>query len=220
MEPIKILVVDDHAIVRDGIVSMIQSQQDLQIIGEADSGETAIELLEKLSPDVILMDIMMTGINGIETTARIREHYQKPKIIILSMEVTQGLISDAIQAGAQAYIPKDSKKDELIEAIRNVNQGQQYFSPKISEVVFKGFYDQTVSGKGGDEEERIKITKREIEVLKLIASGMSNREIADSLFISIRTVDAHRNHIMQKLKLKTTAELVKYAIKHKIIELE
>ena len=161
----------------------------------------------------------MTGINGIETTRKIREKYDYPRIIMLSMEVTQTLISDAIQAGAQAYIPKDSRKNELIEAIRKVNSGEQYFSPKISEVVFKGFYDQSV-GKDGNDESENKITKREVEVLKLIASGMSNRDIAESLFISIRTVDAHRNHIMHKLKLKTTAELVRYAIKHKIVDLE
>ena len=220
MEIIKILVVDDHAIVRDGIISMLQSQPDLEIIGEAASGEVALELIGKIQPDIILMDIMMTGMNGIETTKKIRENYDAPKIIILSMEVTQTLISEAIQAGAQAYIPKDSKKQELIDAIRNVNNGEQYFSPKISEVVFKGFYDQSVSGKSGNQEDEKKITKREVEVLKLIASGMSNRVIADKLFISIRTVDAHRNHIIQKLKLKTTAELVKYAIKQKIVELE
>lgn len=219
MNVINILIVDDHAIVRDGVISMLQSQSDFEIIGEAESGELALELLPKIKPDIILMDIMMPGINGIETTKKIREKYTDPKIIILSMEVTQVLISEAIQAGAQAYIPKDSKKQELIEAIRNVNDGKQYFSPKISEVVFKGFYDQSVSGNSGAQD-GIKITKREVEVLKLIASGMSNREIADSLFISIRTVDAHRNHIMQKLKLKTTAELVKYAIRHKIVELE
>ncbi len=220
MDTIKIFIVDDHAIVRDGLSSMLQSQSDLKIIGQAESGESALEQLNNISPDIILMDIMMTGMDGIATTAKIREKFTEPKIIILSMEVTQILISDAIKAGAQAYIPKDSKKHELIEAIRNVQKGEKYFSPKISEVVFKGFYDQSVSGKGGDGEEESKITKREIEVLQQIASGLSNREIADKLFISIRTVDAHRNHIMQKLKLKTTAELVKYAIKHKIVELE
>lgn len=220
MEQIKIFIVDDHAIVRDGINSMLQSQSDLEIVGQAESGESAIEQLEHIKPDIILMDIMMSGMDGIEATRRITAKFSEPKIIILSMEVTQILISDAIKAGAQAYIPKDSKKHELIEAIRNVRNGERYFSPKISEVVFKGFYDQSVSGSDKGQKEENKITKREVEVLSHIASGMSNREIADKLFISIRTVDAHRNHIMQKLELKTTAELVKYAIKHKIVELE
>lgn len=213
------MVVDDHAIVRDGIVSMLQSQSDFEIIGEASNGEEAVDLVNTYKPDVILMDIMMTGIDGIETTRRILEKTDLPKIIILSMEVTQDLISQAIKAGALGYIPKDSKKNELIEAIKKVNNGEKHFSPKISEVVFKGFYNQSARGTADGEGEG-KITKREIEVLKLIASGLSNREIADSLFISIRTVDAHRNHIIQKLKLKTTAELVRYAIKHNIVELK
>lgn len=213
------MVVDDHAIVREGIVSMLEGQPNFEIIGEASNGEEAIELVTVYKPDVILMDIMMTGINGIETTRRILEKTNLPKIIILSMEVTQDLISQSITAGALGYIPKDSKKTELITAIGKVNAGEKYFSPKISEVVFKGFYNQSIN-KGEEEEGTSKITKREVEVLKLIASGLSNREIADTLFISIRTVDAHRNHIIQKLKLKTTAELVRYAIKHNIVELK
>ncbi len=198
---------------------MLEGQPNFEIIGEASNGEEAIELVTVYKPDVILMDIMMTGINGIETTRRILEKTNLPKIIILSMEVTQDLISQSITAGALGYIPKDSKKTELITAIGKVNAGEKYFSPKISEVVFKGFYNQSIN-KGEEEEGTSKITKREVEVLKLIASGLSNREIADTLFISIRTVDAHRNHIIQKLKLKTTAELVRYAIKHNIVELK
>ena len=219
MTKIRILVVDDHAIVRDGIVSMLQHQEGFEIVGEAESGEKALEMIQSICLDVVLMDIMMTGISGIEATSKIKEVKPELAIIILSMEVTDVLISEAIRVGALGYVPKDSKKVELIEAIRKVHKGEKYFSPKISEVVFRGFYDQTANGRPGAYGPT-KITKREIEVLKLIASGLSNRVIADNLFISIRTVDAHRNHIMQKLELKTTAELVKYAIRHKIVELD
>lgn len=220
MTKIRIMVVDDHAIVRDGIISMLQSHPDFEIIGESSSGEEAVELVSVYKPDIILMDIMMSGIDGIETVRRIKQKNPTPKIIMLSMEVTQDLISQAIKAGAMGYIPKDSKKHELIEAIQKVNSGERHFSTKISEVVFKGFYNESISKTPTGERPESKITKREIEVLKLIASGLSNREIADSLFISIRTVDAHRNHIIQKLKLKTTAELVRYAIKHNIVDLK
>ncbi|MEQ9423326.1 MAG: response regulator transcription factor [Cyclobacteriaceae bacterium] len=221
MEKIRIMVVDDHSLVREGIVSMLQNHSDFHIVGEAESGEKALINIPKVQPNIVLMDIMMGGMNGVETSAKIKEQFPDVKVVLLSMEVTQDLISDAIKAGVYGYIPKDSKKNELIEAVTKVNAGEQYFSPKISEVVFRGFYDQSTGAeKPGEDPKKGKISKREVEVLKLIASGLSNREIADQLFISIRTVDAHRNHIMQKLSLKSTAELVKYAIRNRIIELE
>jgi len=218
MSEIRVLVVDDHALVREGIITMLSIYEDFNIIGDAESGEEAVIMASKLEPQVVLMDINMPGINGIETAKKILEDLPETKIIILSMEVTQDYISEAIKAGVAGYLAKDTKKDILAEAIRKVMQGEQYFGQKISQVIFKGFYRQS-KGERIATENKV-LSKREVEVLRLIASGMSNREIAEKLFISIRTVDAHRNHIMQKLHLKSTAELVKYAIREKIIELD
>lgn len=218
MSKINILVVDDHSLVREGIIAMLSGVESFNIIGDAASGEESITKVESLSPDVILMDINMPGLNGIETSKVLLNDNPDLKIIILSMDVTQEYISEAIKAGVYGYLAKDSKKDVLIQAIRKVNSGEQYFGERVSEVIFKGFYSQSKGEKIAKQNKDL--SKREVEVLKLIAEGMSNRDIADKLFISIRTVDAHRNHIMQKLNLKSTAELVKYAIKEQIIELD
>jgi len=218
MTKINILVVDDHSLVREGIITMLSIYDDFEIIGDAESGEEALEKIEEQKPDVILLDINMPGINGIETAKRVLENYDSIKIIILSMEVTQDHISEAIKAGVSGYLAKDTKKEVLAEAIRKVITGEQYFGDKISQVIFKGFYKQSKGEQVANENKDL--SKREVEVLRQIASGLSNREVADKLFISIRTVDAHRNHIMQKLNMKSTAQLVKYAIKEKIIDLE
>lgn len=218
MSKINILVVDDHSLVREGIIAMLSGVESFSIIGDAASGEESIPMVEALNPDVILMDINMPGLNGIETSKVLLAKNPALRIIILSMDVTQEYISEAIKAGVCGYLAKDSKKDVLIQAIRKVNSGEQYFGERVSEVIFKGFYSQSKGEKIAKQNKDL--SKREVEVLKLIASGMSNRDIADKLFISIRTVDAHRNHIMQKLSLKSTAELVKYAIKEQIIELD
>lgn len=217
-DKIKILVVDDHSLVREGITSMLAGHDDFDVIGEGASGEEAITKVDEQPPDVLLMDINMPGLNGIETAKKIFEKHADLRVIILSMEVTQEYISEAIKAGVAGYLAKDTKKDILVEAIKKVHSGEQYFGEKISQVIFKGFYKQSKGEKIASNNKDL--SKREVEVLRQIASGLSNRQIADKLFISIRTVDAHRNHIMQKLGLKTTAELVKYAIKERIIELE
>lgn len=218
MSKIKILVVDDHSLVREGIITILSGVDNFEIIGEAESGEDAIEKMKTLTPDIVLMDINMPGLNGIETSKLLLSTYEGLKIIILSMDVTQEFVSEGIKAGVFGYIAKDTKKDILIKAIEKVASGEQFFGEKVSQVIFKGFYKQSKGEKAAKQNKDL--SSREIEVLKLIASGMSNRDIADKLFISIRTVDAHRNHIMQKLSLKSTAELVKYAIKKQIIELD
>lgn len=218
MSEIKVLVVDDHSLVREGIITMLSVYEDFKVIGDAESGEEALKKVAKNQPDVMLLDINMPGLNGIETAKRMASDHPEVKIIILSMEVTQEHISEAIKAGVAGYLAKDTKKDILAEAIRKVMEGEQYFGQKISQVIFKGFYKQSKGERIANENKDL--SKREVEVLRQIASGMSNREIAEKLFISIRTVDAHRNHIMQKLNLKSTAELVKYAIREKIIELD
>lgn len=218
MEKIKILIVDDHALVRDGLCAMLSGLPEFSVVGEASSGNEAINKTQTYDPDIILMDIMMPVMNGIEATQLIKEDHPNVKVIFLSMEVTEAFISEAVKVGASGYLLKDSRKNVLLEAIKKVADGGKYFSNSISELVFEKFYENSLKGKKTTLSNN-KISKREIEVLKLIASGMSNKDIADKLFISGRTVDAHRNHIMQKLDIHSTADLVKYAIKNELITL-
>jgi DNA-binding NarL/FixJ family response regulator len=220
MEKIKVLIVDDHALVRDGINAMLLNQSDLQIVGEAANGEEAVSKAGSVNPDIILMDIMMPDMSGLEAARVIKDQSPGIKIIFLSMEVNEQFISEAINVGASGYLPKDSKRMVLIEAIHKVHEGGKYFSNTISEIVFEKFYQKSVQGKKTTPTVNSKISKREIEVITLIAAGLGNREIADKLFISVRTVDAHRNHILQKLNIHSTAELVKYAIKNNLVTLE
>lgn len=217
MEKIKVLIVDDHALIRDGLNAMLASQPDIVVVGEACSGNEAINKVEAFDPDIILMDIMMPGMSGIEASRVIKEDYPQIRVIFLSMEVTESFVTEAVQAGAAGYLPKDSRRNILLEAIRKVGEGGKYFSHTVSELVFEKFYENSLKGKKTITSEGGKISKREVEVLKLIASGFSNKEIAEKLFISGRTVDAHRNHIMQKLDIHSTADLVKYAIKNELI---
>ncbi len=221
MDEINVLIVDDHALIRDGIVAMLKNEKEIKIIGEAIDGEDAIQKNKELNPDLIIMDIMMPKFNGLEAAKIIKEQQPEAKILFLSMELKEDFISEAIKVGASGYIPKDANKVILINAIKAVYKGEKYFHRQVSDVIFNQFYEKSV---GNDKVKKSytagKISNREVEVLKLIASGFSNSQIAEQLFISVRTVDAHRNHIMQKLELSSTAELVKYAIKNDIIELD
>lgn len=219
MEEVNVLIVDDHALVRDGIKALLQNIEGIAVAGVAESGHQAIALASTCSPEVILMDIMLPDINGIEAARAIKEKRPDVKIIFLSMEINEELISESIKAGGSGYLPKDIRREELIQAIREVNRTGKYFSKTITEVVFKNFYNQSVSPMEavGSGKKKKRISERELEVLKLIASGVNKKEIADKLCISSRTVDAHRNNIMEKLDLKTTVDLVRYAVKHDII---
>ena len=218
---IKVLLVDDHRLLREGIAAILNHVEDIEIVGSASSGEQAISIFPELKPDVILMDIMMGGMTGIEATRWIKEQSNAVKIILISSEVKKELVTAGIQSGIDGYLPKDVEKDNLIEAIRTVKKGGRYFNEAITNLVFEDFYQKkkitTPTGKITIPND---LTKREQEVLALIASGKSNKEVADELFISIKTVDTHKSHILDKLGLKNTAELVRYAIKNNLISLD
>jgi DNA-binding NarL/FixJ family response regulator len=220
MDKTKILVVDDHNLVRDGIVTMLTSCVDFEIIGEAQDGEEAINKAYLMRPDIILMDIFLPGMNGVEAARIIKSKLPEIKILFLSMEVSQEYLEEVIKIGAEGYVLKDIRKSELAGAVRSAVGGTPYFSKGISDLVFKK-YLKANSGEG--EVKNVpppeKLTDRELEIVKLLSQGINKREIADKLFISPRTVDAHRSHIMEKLGLKSTVELVKYAIKNQIIEI-
>lgn len=215
-DTINIILADDHRIFRDGIKSLLSDNNSIQIIGEASSGIELLEMLNMLKPDIIIMDISMPGLSGIEASKKITASYPDIKIIILSMHNNEEFVINSIKAGAKGYLPKDTSKEELLEAIETIYNGGEYYSKMVSDNFLKNYIKKfKVDQNLFDNED---LTQREIEILKLAASGISNKDIADKLFISIKTVDAHKNHIMQKLKLKNTAEMVLYAVKNKIIE--
>jgi DNA-binding NarL/FixJ family response regulator len=222
MNKIKVLLVDDHTLMRDGLASILYKTEDIVVVGTPSSGEEAINMTRDIKPDVVLMDIIMKGMTGIEAARWIKEQDSSIKIILISMEVKKEFISAGIKAGIDGYLHKDSDKETLIEAIRAVMRGERYFNEAITKLVFEDFYTNEKTDKG-EKQERKKLsgdlTKREYEVLEWVAQGKSNKEVADHLFISVKTVETHKMHILEKLGLKNTAEVVKYAIKNKIIPL-
>ena len=218
-DKIKILLVDDHSLMREGMAAMLREVDDFIIEGTVSSGEEAVNLAEELHPNVILMDIMMRGMTGIEAARWIKERDSKIKIILVSMEVNKDLIASGIKSGVDGYLHKDSEKEVLVDAIRAVFQGGRYFNEAITSLVFEDFYKHEKTGKPKEKKISNDLTKREYEILEIVAHGKSNKEVADTLFISIKTVETHKTHILEKLGLRNTAELVKYAIKNNIIPL-
>lgn len=219
MERIKVLVADDHLLVREGIVAMLNNVEDLKTVAVVSNGNEVVKEIKNATVDVVVMDVMMPVSNGIETARLVRDMDSGIKIILLSMEVNSELIAQGINAGASGYLAKDSPKSVLVDAIRKVYQGELFFNYQITNTVFRDFYEQSKLGNKMTAKDKSVVSKRELEVLKLISQGKSNREVADELFISVRTVDAHRNHIMKKINAKSTADLVKYAIKNDLVTL-
>jgi DNA-binding NarL/FixJ family response regulator len=217
----KILVVDDHTMLRDAITTMLNQIEGITVVGGLSSGEEAVNSFKSFSPDIILMDIIMgTGMTGLEATRWIKEQDPTMKIIIISSEIKKEFVSTGIKCGIDGYLPKDTDKATLIEAIRAVSQGQKFFNKAITNLIFEDFYKSEKEGPKRGRKVMLELTKREHEVLELVATGKSNQEVADDLFISIKTVETHKTNILEKLGLKNTAELVRYAIKNNIISLD
>ncbi|MCB9291946.1 MAG: response regulator transcription factor [Lewinellaceae bacterium] len=211
---IEIMIADDHRVFREGIVSILENTGEIRVIAQAQDGKEVMEKLRKARPELILMDISMGEAGGIETTRLVKEQYPEIKVLVLSMHSESSYIVRMLEAGASGYLLKDAGSAELINAIKAVAQGHTYFSSQVSATLV----DQLVKGKKPPERKAgVPLTRREIEVLRLIAEEYSNPEIADKLFISIRTVDTHRRNLLEKLGVKNTAGLVKYAIKHGLV---
>lgn len=218
MEKIKILITDDHQLIREGIESMLSGLKKFKIVGQASSGEEAINLSRELRPDVVLLDIIMPGMNGIEAARWIKEVDGKIRVIILSMEVSRDYVTAAIKSGVDGYLPKNIGKEILGEAIQTVIKGERYFLDAIKKLIFEDFYNE---GKPKPPKRALpnQLTKREMEVLALIAAGKPNKEVSVDLGISVKTVESHKTHILIKLGLNNNTELIRYAVKHKIISL-
>ncbi|PLX24522.1 MAG: DNA-binding response regulator [Salinivirgaceae bacterium] len=218
MSKIKVAIVDDHQIVRDGIKSLLHNEPGIEIVSEAKCGDTIDEMINESQPEVILMDISLPGKSGIELCNYVMKEYENIKVLILSMYMNEEFILNAIKAGAKGYLPKNTSKPELLDAIKAVYNGEEYYNENISQMILKS-YVKNIKQEQESQEITETLSKRELEILKLFAEGQTNQEIADSLFISIRTVESHKSHIMQKLNLKSSVDLVKYALKNKIVEL-
>jgi DNA-binding NarL/FixJ family response regulator len=218
-KPISVLLADDHRIFRDGIASMLKDIGDIQPIGMASNGNEALELIERDTPDVVILDLSMPEMNGFEVLKRLKEMEVKPGIVILSMHTDLAWIKEAMALGANGYICKeDTEKGELLEAIREVAAGNTYFGPSVQRTMHEQL-GNGASGKSNAGEPGLEVlSKREIDILRQVMEGMSNPEIADASFVSIRTVETHKNNIMTKLNLKNTVELVKYAIRKRFFE--
>jgi len=212
---ISLIVVDDHDMVRQGLESALKFFDSLEIIASLKNGFLALEKLKEVKPDVILLDIIMPKMNGLETAEEIKRHYPDVKTIVLSMDITSEYIKKAMEAKVDGYIPKNADIEILVNAIKSVYEGQTYYDQEVKEFVFKQF-------KNEDQEEIPNIeniSEREIQVLKLIAEGYSNKEIGEKLFISHKTVEAHRGNILRKLKLNSNAELIKFALARNLTEI-
>jgi two-component system, NarL family, response regulator NreC len=216
MKRIKILIVDDYLLVRLGIICLLKDVNNLVIVGESEDGKTAVEKVKRLKPDVVLMNILKQGDSGIQTIIQIKEFNPLINILILTIHENKEYIFSLLKQGASGILYKDVGKDELIKAINKVAEGKKYFGNSISQIMIESLLQKTPDDKINDKRGKIFLTKREKEVLHLIANGLSNQEIAERLEISSRTVDTHKTNLMQKLNIKTTTALAKYAFENSI----
>lgn len=219
MSAIRIFLVDDHQLVRDGIKALLTGAENIEIIGEASTGKECFEKIEQNPPDILILDISLPDTTGIEITKRVSVEFPSIRILILSMYTNEDFIFNSVKAGARGYLPKNTSRDELLNAIRSIHQGEEFFSDSISRIMLKSYVRKAKDEDSDSNRQPILLTSREIEILKLFAEGFINKEISDQLDISIRTVETHKNHIMKKLELKSTVELIKFAIKNRIIEI-
>lgn len=216
MDKIRVLLADDHTILRDGIRSLLEDETDMEVIGEAEDGHMAVKLVKQLDPDVVLMDIAMPLLNGLEATRQIKRDNPQTKVLILTMHENEEYIRQLLAVGAMGYILKDAAARELLGAIRAVHRGEAVLSPAITRLVIEDYL------RWGDlqpESDPSGLSPREREVLQLVAEGYTNKQIAEILSISIKTVQTHRANLMNKLDLHDRGELIKYAIQKKIIEI-
>jgi len=215
MAPIRILLADDHTVVRDGLRALVEKQVDMAVIGEAADGRDTIRLAEEQSPDVIIMDIAMPNMNGIEATRRIVASNPQTAVLILSMHQDESYVLRSLKAGARGYLLKDSVRSDVIEAIRAVAQGRSFLTRKVSRILQEDYVREME--RRGVEDSYDLLTDREREILQLVAEGRTNKEVAALLNISPTTVETHRTHILQKLNLHSIPDLILYAVRKGII---
>jgi two-component system response regulator NreC len=215
MNTIRILLVDDHTVVRKGLRMLLEGQAGFSVIADAADGREAVALAETHAPDVVVMDVAMPSLNGIEAARQIMMKVPKTAVVFLSMHSDEAYVLKALKAGARAYLLKDSAEYDLINAIRAVNEGKAFFSPAISKMLVEDYMTQ-MRGRGVEDSYEL-LTTREREVLQLLAEGKNNKEVAGLLNLSLYTVETHRSNIFQKLNLHSSAELILYAVRKGVI---
>lgn len=215
---IRVVLADDHRIVREGLRALLDREADMEVVAEVDDGRQAVQLARDLNPDVVVMDLSMPGLNGIEATRQVLQECAATKVLALSMHADRRFVADVLRAGASGYLLKDCALDELVRAIHCVVVDQTYLSPDIADIVVQRY--RSLAGTGGDASTTSPLSAREQQVLRLIAEGKSVRNIADQLNLSVKTVETQRRSIMDKLNIRTIAGLTKYAIREGLTSLE
>jgi two-component system, NarL family, response regulator NreC len=215
MSAVRIVLADDHTVMRNGLRLLLERQPHLEVVGEAADGRQAVLLTESANPDVVIMDIGMPNLNGIEAARQIVNHNPRTAIAILSMHADESYVIRALKAGARAYLLKDSAEADLLAAVRALTEGKSFFSPAISKILVEDYMRQLESR--GAEDTYELLTNREREILQLLAEGRTNKEVANMLNLSLYTVETHRTHILQKLNLHSVPELILYAVRKGII---
>jgi two-component system response regulator NreC len=213
--PIRILLADDHTVVRDGLRALLEKQPDMAVVAEAADGRDSVRLAEELAPDVVIMDIAMPNMNGIEATRRITASCPRTAVVVLSMHQDESYVLRSLKAGAKGYLLKDSLRSDVIDAIRSVAQGRSFLTRKVSRMLQEDYVSQ-LQRRGLDDSYDL-LTDREREILQLIAEGRTNKEVAGLLNVSLTTVETHRTHILQKLGIHSIPELILYAVRKGII---
>ena len=215
MSALRILLADDHEMVRRGLRSVLEGHEGWEVCGEVGDGRAAVEQAKALQPDIVILDITMPELNGLDAARQIREVAPKAAILILTMHSSERFVREVLAAGARGYVVKSDAGRVLLEAVETLRQHRPFFSAAISEIVLEAYLHPE---RGSAEVEGAQLTAREREALQLIAEGKSNKEVADVLGISVRTVETHRLHLMRKLKVRSVSELTRYAIRNRIIE--
>jgi two-component system, NarL family, response regulator NreC len=217
MNKIRILLADDHPMIRSGLIKLLESYKEFVVVGEAGNGEEAVKLAKKLEPDVVIVDISMPKLSGIEATKLIRKNNPASKVLVLTMHDNEEYVYQIIKCGAGGYLLKNTSKEDLAAAIQAVATGGHFFSPRVSEIMVDAYLRKAEERENPFAHTHDNpLTNREQEILSYIAEGMNNTQIAEKLFISARTVDTHRTNIMQKLDIHDAAKLVRYAIRKKM----
>ena len=214
---IKIVLADDHTVVRQGLRALLEAEPDFSVVGEASDGLEALRLVDQLSPNVLVLDLMMPGLNGLEVARQLSKHATHPRIVVLSMYSNEAYVLEALGNGASAYVLKDSSSADLVHAVREVAAGRRYLSPPLSDRAIEAYQEKA---KAATLDKYDTLTTREREVLQLAAEGHTSTEIAGRLGISSRTAEAHRSNLMHKLALHTQADLIRYALRRGIIPME
>lgn len=217
MTPVRILIADDHEVVRHGIRALLETHKGWEVVGEAVTGRQAVEEARRLQPDLVIMDITMPEMNGLEATRQIRRDVPAVEVLVLSVHDSEQLVREVLEAGARGYVLKSDAGRDLIAAVETLCRHKPFFTAKVSEMMLEGFLKAGPAGEPG-KPALSALTAREREIVQLLAEGQSNKEVADMLGISVKTVETHRSHVMTKLNLHSMSDLVRYAVRNQLIE--